>query len=344
MSDLIKLNNKKTNIQQKFSNKQPNIEQNKTHLKMRDLASQSHGSDGKEEAETLYGECTEQIRSIFTKAELDYNIMPAKAPIEKITTELANQLQISDFNIMDFFIKQKGDNYLHSHSANVTFMSVMVGIWLGYNRSELKTLAKTAMFHDIGMLRVSGITKANRKLTLSERREVARHPEYSQEYLRQIPEFEKEIIENIGKHHLRNSSSKETVSEHSQIVGLVDTFEALTHQRPYRAKQQPHSAIRVIIEELKDSFDSSIIKALIDNVGIYPVGTWVRLDTDEIALVIKENQASPLSPKVNVLFSNIGEKLPESRTVDLSKQSKIHITAPLEEEAICCIKESLMKR
>jgi len=344
MSDLIKLNDKKPNTSQKFFQKQTTTEKHKNCLQMRNLAVQAEVSDGKKEAAGLYEECVDQLYSVFSKAELDFNIMPAKAPIEKLTTELANQLQLSDFKVMDYFIKQEGENYLYSHCANVTFMSVMVGAWMGYNRSELKALATAAMFHDIGMIKVSGIAQHPRSLKSSERKEIQRHPEYSQEFLRQIPEFDEAIIEDIGKHHLRQNSSKESLSERSQIIGLVDTFEALTHPRPYRAAQEPHSAMRIVIEELKDSFDSSIIKALVDNIGIYPVGTWARLDTDEIALVIDINSGSPLSPKVNILFDKLGERLPESRTVDLSKQSNIHITGPLEEDAMYRIKKSLLSK
>ncbi|NQT94842.1 MAG: hypothetical protein HQ572_00175, partial [Candidatus Omnitrophica bacterium] len=128
----------------------------------------------------------------------------------------------------------------------------------------------------------------------------------------------------------------------SQVIGLVDIFEAMTHSRSYKGPEQPHIAIRTIIEDFKDGFDSHIIKALVDNIGIYPVGTWVRLDTDEIALVIDTNSGSPLSPKVNILYDNRKERLQEPRTVDLSRQSNIHITGPLEKDIEHSIKKSLL--
>jgi hypothetical protein len=82
---------------------------------------------------------------------------------------------------------------------------------------------------------------------------------------------------------------------------------------------------------------------LIDNIGIYPTGTWVRLDTEEIGLVIDTNSAYLLSPKINIMFDRGEKMLLKPRIVDLLRQKNIHIKGPLEENTIQRLQEVLSK-
>jgi HD-GYP domain-containing protein (c-di-GMP phosphodiesterase class II) len=298
--------------------------------------------DDRKAVEGLYLKYLKEVRTIFDRATTDFNILHPKNIIQELTTELVNTLQLSNTEIMEFFMRYEQDNYLYSHSVNVTFMSVMVGIWLDYNRSELTHLAMAAILHDIGMVKVSHLALLPKRLGPMERKVIQRHPDYSIEYLSRMPDIADEITDAVRNHHRRPSNSKD-ISDYSQIIGLVDTFEAMTHPRRYKAAQEPYSVIRTIIEELKGEFSSHIIKAMVDNIGIYPVGTWVRLDTEEIGFVIDVNAGSPLSPKINILLSSDEEKLAEPRTVDLTKCTNIQIRNPLEEEARHRIREVLQQ-
>lgn len=291
-------------------------------------------SEKHKETEALYQRYLSEMHSLFDRAAVDFSILPAKHLIQNMAIEIIDTLQQSGIGIMDLFMRSepKEERYLYSHSVNVTFLSIMLGVWLNYNKSELKELAIAATFHDIGMVNVLDLVVLPRKLDPAERKEIEDHPAQSIEFLRQLQGIDSKVMEAVGSHHKRLISPARALNEYSQIIGLADTFEAMTHPRAYKKAQEPHYVIRKIIEELKSKFNPGIIKALIDNIGIYPAGTLVRLDTKEIGLVIDANAGFPLSPNVNMLFDKDAKRLVEPRIVDLSKQTNIHIIAPLESD------------
>ncbi|MFH1867947.1 MAG: HD domain-containing phosphohydrolase [Candidatus Omnitrophota bacterium] len=346
MSDIIKIGNKNTpnSSKKKFSYEPSWKAKEGNGIRMQKLHSSNAAyTDEHKTVEELYQRYVAEMRRIFNRAIISFDILPPKSHIQALAMEVSGSLQVSRVNVMDFFMRSEtlDDNYLSSHTANVTFLSVMIGIWLNYNKSQLSQLAQACIFHDIGMINVLDIAQLPRKLTTAEREEIKKHPEYSKDFLEQIQGIDAVIIDAVYKHHGSQDASAAAVNEYSQIIGLADTFEAMTHFRAYKQAQEPHLAMRIIIEELKGKYHSKIIKALIDNIGIYPAGTFVRLDTEEIGLVIDVNPGSPLSPKVNIIFDKNIERLPEARTVDLSKQTNIHITNPLREEARQSLKERL---
>jgi len=345
MADIIRFNNKNAGSKRRFLYTPPQESRKSNGLQMKKLIAREEAlSDDSKTIEELYTQYMKEMTMIFNRATVDFDIMPSKIAMQNLAIGLIDKLQLSNIDIMDFFMKQEEEGYLCSHSVNVTFMSIMVGIWLNYNKSDLSQLALAAIFHDVGMIKVLELARLPRALNRQEREEVERHPEYSKEFLQQMSDIDTKIIEAVSNHHIRLKSHSDTINEYSQIIGLVDTFEAMTHPRAYRKQQEPHTAIHTIIEELKGAFDSRITKALIDNIGIYPVGTWVRLDTEEIGLVIDVNSGFPLSPKVSILFNKNAERLLESRTIDLSKQANIRIAGPLEEEVKNRFKEAFFSK
>lgn len=342
IADIIRLNDKESIDQKGFSDMPAQVPGKGAGLRLRKLDEKKEVFSGKDkDIEELYQRYLKEVSSIYDEAAEDFNLLPDRANIQNLTRELVDKLLLCDIDIIKIFMKPPPENYLYSHSVNVTFLSVMLGIWLNYNKSELNQLAAAAVFHDIGMVKVLRLVLLPRKLSPSEQKAVARHPAYSRDFTSKMPDMDNKIVEAVYNHHRRLSSSSGDIDEYSQIVGLADSFEAMTHSRAYKKPLEPHSAIRKIIEELKGMFDTSIIKALIDNIGIYPAGTWVRLDTDEIGLVIDINPGITLSPKVNILFNKNEEPLLEPRTVDLSKQKNIRIKNPLEEEVERRLKEAL---
>lgn len=341
MSDIIRISGKGASKEKRFSLRAKD-EDNALRMNKIALSDNAFTDEGKS-IEELYQKYLAEARTIFNRAIISYDILPPESHIKNLAVEAAGKLQVCHINIMDFFMRSQGreENYLYSHTANVTFLSVMIGVWLKYNRSQLSQLAVAAAFHDIGMVKVLDIALLPKRLSPAERKEVDKHYVYSKEFLEQLQGIDTKIIDAVRDHHRRRKINARSVNEYAQIIGLADIFEAMTHPRPYRSAIEPHRAVHAIIEEAKDDFDSRIIKALIDNIGIYPAGTFVRLDTGEAGLVIDVNPGSPLSPKVNILLGKDGERLAEPRTADLTKQTSVHIEAPLDHRAQQRLKESL---
>lgn len=127
--------------------------------------------------------------------------------------------------------------------------------------------------------------------------------------------------------------------EMEDIFKLADVYDALTHPPVYRHTMMPDETLKTIIKSDK-SFDRRLVKILLEELSLYPRGTWVQLSTKEIGRVIKINKGMLLRPRVKIFMNWQGRPLDEERTVDLSKKSLIYITRPLtEEEAKNIIKD-----
>jgi HD-GYP domain-containing protein (c-di-GMP phosphodiesterase class II) len=110
------------------------------------------------------------------------------------------------------------------------------------------------------------------------------------------------------------------INIYAKIIGLVDTYESLTNKRPYRERMSAHKAVRFIIGSLKDYFDADVMKVFIDKMSVYPIGSIVRLDTQELARVISVQPGSPLRPVVMLIWDAFGGPAKERTIIDLSKQ------------------------
>ena len=162
------------------------------------------------------------------------------------------------------------------------------------------------------------------RLGLGERRQVNRHPRYSEHFLRKMG-----CLSEVGLKAVRDHHRKGARDTFSQIIGLSDVYEAITHPRLHKKAKAPHQAIGEIIEQETLSFQPQIMKVFVNNLGVYPVGSWVRLSTGEVGIVVDINKGYPLRPKVNVTFDHNGERLESSKHLDFMTESYFYIDGPL---------------
>mgnify|MGYP001586313370 CR=1 FL=1 len=120
------------------------------------------------------------------------------------------------------------------------------------------------------------------------------------------------------------------MKEYAQIVGIVDVYVAMTQPRPYRDAKLFHEAVRELVGEASQIFDTHLMKTLVNQIGIYPIGSWVRLNTREIGRVTAQNKNFPLHPEVEILFDTQGQFLENPRTYNLFKQQVIYIKEPVD--------------
>jgi HD-GYP domain-containing protein (c-di-GMP phosphodiesterase class II) len=231
---------------------------------------------------------------------------------------------------------ERAEEYLYYHVVNVSILSMMIARGLGYERQDLVELGLCALLHDIGLMHYLGIIHQAKVLTKEEFAQVREHPRVGFEMLSRVdPKLSAGLLEGVRQEHERIDGSgypagrtEGEICRNAQIMGLVDTFEALTHSRPHRAKHSSLEASKVIIDA-KSAFSSKIIKVLFERVGIFPSGTTVRLNTKELGVVLRVNAEFPLRPVVKVLFDVDGQELQEPKVVDLAKSRVLFIVESL---------------
>jgi HD-GYP domain-containing protein (c-di-GMP phosphodiesterase class II) len=226
------------------------------------------------------------------------------------------------------------DEYTLNHSVNVCVLALALGRRLGLSRGELVELGIAAFFHDLGKLETP-LDILNKPATLSqeEREIVEQHPHQGAEKLVHLKEFRFLPIRAIHvalEHHIREDLSgypsrlkKENVNLFSKIVKVVDYFDALTTRRVYRKKAFTRTeALGLMLEQSGTEFNPGILKAFVNLMGVYPIGSMVALSTGEVGIVADVNPDSKfmLRPKVKLIAARDGS-LVDGDIVDLSERN-----------------------
>ena len=124
------------------------------------------------------------------------------------------------------------------------------------------------------------------------------------------------------------------IHEYAQIIGLLDKYEALIHSRPQRDQLAPLTAVKEIINTGKDSFERKYLKAPLNTFTVFPLYSYVRLNSDAIGKVIETYPDQPMRPKVRIEYDSQNQKVLTDRVVDLPEDSLLHIVDSVTEEEI----------
>jgi putative nucleotidyltransferase with HDIG domain len=238
------------------------------------------------------------------------------------------------------------DEYIFVHSLDVCILSLSMARHLNLPREDMVEIGIGALLHDVGKMRIDpGILKKPDTLSEKEWVEVRKHPVYSLEIMEEskgIPEPSKQMA---LQHHERYSGNGypfglkgEAISLGGQIAGIIDFYDAVTTDRPFQKAVQPHEAIRKLYEEGPVEFNRLMVERFIQCIGIYPFGTFVLLDTEEMGIVCGVKPEMLLRPNVLVIYQNSKTPYPQPFLADLNEKAdqsswyKRSIIMPLEPE------------
>ena len=294
------------------------------------------GIDNGQIAKEKYSNMLGAAKILLNKIERKNDIDSWMESIYDIVDTVTNQLILGNSLLENVTKNYETKDYLPHHTVNVCILSLAIGLQMNFNKSRLHILGMAAMLHDIGLLEVKNIINLPRKLSEAEFEEVKKHSLRGAEMVSELGERFKELEDIIAQHHERNDGSGypskikgSDINIYAKIIGLVDTYEAMIHNRPYPGLRSPHRALREILASLNSLFEPEIIKALVEKISIYPLGSFVKLSNGETAKVISSNFTSPLRPVVVVVLDEYGRHLKKSRTEDLAKEDNIYIIEPV---------------
>ncbi len=225
------------------------------------------------------------------------------------------------------------ENYLYTHSVNVCFLAVKVALDLNFTKGKLSELVMASLLHDIGMMKIpEHIWNKDGRLTKAENEEVQKHALYGEEIVRALPGIPEAVPVIIGQHQERIDGSgyprhltKDAIHYGARLLALIDSYEAQTHTRLWRRRTLPDRAIQGILDSESNGYDPHFMKAMLRHISIFPVGSWVKISSGDIGMVIKTNEDTPMRPVISVVMSRDRNRFEEPRMIDLSKQFLIHV-------------------
>ncbi|MDP9200852.1 MAG: HD domain-containing protein [Gemmatimonadota bacterium] len=253
--------------------------------------------------------------------------------IKRVVQGVVDQVLNEETSLIGLTAIRDYDEYTFTHSVNVCIFSIALGRRLGMTKLQLYELGLAALMHDIGKSRVPlDLLQKTGELTDEEWRWMAAHPWLGVlvlfQFRRQQDELSYRAMTVCHEHHMKidltgypKTVRPRQVSLLSKIVTIADSYDAATSRRVYKTEPLAPSAV---LEEMRDNprrgLDQVLVKAFINLLGIYPVGTLVVLDTFELGVVsgANPNPEALSRPIVKIISDAQGNTINPPLTVDLA--------------------------
>jgi len=284
-----------------------------------------------------------QAKALFSEAKavqaklLD-DIEQGRAIDARTVVDLTNQSIDAIFENPDALacvinIRSK-DEYLLEHSISVSILMAIFGKYLNLDRGIISDLTVGAFLHDVGKIKVpSKILNKPAKLTAEEFEVIKSHVVHSAHIVNNTEGISELSRKVVAEHHEKLDGrgyplgkSAEELGRYSRMITICDIFDALAADRVYK-KGIPQIKAFAILRELASNgeLDPELVDHFIHCLGVYPVGSLVRLSSEKLAMVERVNQNKPLRPVVRAFFSLRQNVFIEAKDIDLSKDESQQI-------------------
>jgi putative nucleotidyltransferase with HDIG domain len=235
------------------------------------------------------------------------------------------------------------DNYTFTHMVNVSILTMGQARGLGIDGPLLRELGLAALMHDIGKVRTPiEILNKPDKLTDAEFTIMKRHVIDGAEMLRQTPDIPALAPVIAFEHHLRTDGTgyphgvrRASLNVGTMLCSIADVYDAMRSQRLYQEAFPTDRILEVLKRNDGTQFDQHLVRRFVQLVGIYPAGNLVRLNTGDVAVVVKAYAPDPYRPRVRVLFDRHAKRLDLAYELNLwdpseDPQRPASIVAPLD--------------
>jgi len=218
------------------------------------------------------------------------------------------------------------DEYLIEHSLNVSILTTIFAKHLGEKREIIEQLALGAFLHDIGKIRIPDeILHKPGRLTEDEYLQMQRHVQLGLELLEDSAHLSHVAMSMVREHHERLDGNgyplqlvDKQISKYGRIIAIVDSYDAMTADRVYKSGIHPINAFKKLKQSVESSYDKELVESFIQCLGLYPVGTLVKLDSGKLGLISQLNTAKPLKPFVKVFYNTRMSQAIPIEEIDLS--------------------------
>lgn len=221
------------------------------------------------------------------------------------------------------------DLYTSQHSLNVSILSILLGRELQYSVEQLNNLGLCGLMHDIGKAKIPlEVLNKPGKLEADELAIMNKHTTLGRDILMSARNMYSGAVDTAYAHHESLDGSgyprgidRTGLTEFTKIVSIVDTYDAITSDRCYQ-KGRPHiQALGILVKAMNKQFDAGYVTKFINCIGFYPQGNLCEMSSGEFGIVVEQNKADKLKPKVLLILNAQKQKIAE-KIVDLASDSK----------------------
>jgi len=219
--------------------------------------------------------------------------------------------------------------------VNTAILSALIAMELKLPNHKVMQIVTGALLHDVGMLRMpKEIVEKKGGLSAAEHQRIQSHPLYTYKIVNKELLYPEDVGLIVLQHHERwdgegypRHLSGTAIDIGARIVSVADAFEAMVSQKPYRNSMMGYQAMKNLLSDNLRRFDPDVIKAFIQTMGIYPIGSIILLNNGAMARVVNVQGTAPLRPKIKILIDEFGKvfKQDEGDEIDLLVEKSLFI-------------------
>ncbi len=275
-------------------------------------------------AASICSESKRAVVSMFNEARLGKAVDSVSA--QNLVEEISDSVTRNPGALISLARLKTADDYTYMHSVAVCAMMVALAKQVGLSEEHTRSAGMAGLLHDLGKAAIPlAVLNKPGKLTDDEFEVIKSHPVEGYNMLKEGGNVEDSVLDACLHHHEKIDGSGypdklkgDEITLIARMTAICDVYDAITSDRPYKRGWDPSESLRRMAEWTKGHFDPRLFQAFVKSIGIYPVGSLVRLTSGRIAVVMEQGEKSLTTPRVKVFFSTKSDLRIPPEVVDLA--------------------------
>ncbi|MFC2076884.1 HD-GYP domain-containing protein [candidate division KSB1 bacterium] len=288
-----------------------------------------------ERADEIKKQATSIARKCYEEARAGQAMDTEEA--QGMVTEMIGSIFRNQFAFLSLAKLKEYDEYTFNHSVNVTTYTIAIAKGMGFDQGQLQDIGVSTFLHDVGKTKIpQRILNKPGKLDEEEWKVMKQHVRFGADLLIESGFSEEESVVAL-QHHERYDGAgylggrkRDDIHLYARIASICDVYDAMTAKRVYKPALMPHLALALIYKGKETQFSPEIVMGFIKIIGIYPIGSLVKLSSGEVGVVVSVNDEDLKRPKVSIVFSRRGIMKRQPIMIDLEEERQSSIIAALD--------------